>query len=510
MARDLTIPLQPKDRYFRLLDTARSVIPYDAACLLRLENRTLVPMANVGLQPGIQELRFELCDHPRLDIVLKASTPVRFDPQSSLPDPFDGFIEGVDPKTSRVHACTGCVVTDGGEVIGALTFDALDAEAFDEVSDRDLETWAALAGAAMRMTSLLETMKQKIDHSSALAEDLHKTIFESTEETMIGTSLAMRRLISDIHVVAPSMMPVLITGETGVGKELVARRIHSGSDRSHEPMVQVNCAALPLSIAESELFGHVKGAFTGACADRLGKFEISDHGTLFLDEIGELPLELQGKLLRVLETGEIQRVGSDQMIQVDVRLIAATNRDLQSEVKEGRFRADLYHRLAGFPIHVAPLRERKSDIPLLADHFVGRCRRRLGIPPAQISPEALQLLMGETWMGNVRELENVISRGMLRAARSRRPRQGVVLEARHLDLRPVGNPPAADPIDFIRSVPTDHLGFRERCDLCKRSRIEELLEKNHGNWAATARALGMHRSNLHRLASRLGMKPRNP
>lgn len=506
MARDLTIAFEPEERYRRILSTARSVIPYDAACLMRLEGNDLIPIATIGLRPETLSERFDHHVHPRLDVILRSSIPVRFDPQTTLPDPFDGFIEGIDAEQFPVHACAGCAITDEGAVIGALTFDALDASAFDQVDNRDLETWAALAGAAMRIASLLSSMKQKIDHSAAVAENLHKNIAESTGEAMIGSSPTMRKLINEINVVAPSLLPVLITGETGVGKELVARRVHSASERRNEPLIQVNCAALPLSIAESELFGHVKGAFTGAHADRLGKFEIADKGTLFLDEIGELPLDLQGKLLRAIQNGEVQRVGSDELIKVDVRLITATNRDLQTEVREGRFRADLYHRLAGFPIHVAPLRERRDDIPLLADHFVGRCRRRLGVAPVRISTEAMEQLSAEPWMGNIRELDNVISRGMLRAARGGSPPGMTVLKASHLDLGAEQPSPAASVVDALSPVPAANLNFSERCDLCKRTRIDESLAENSGNWAAAARTLGMHRSNLHRLASRLGMK----
>ncbi len=508
MARDLTVALEPGERYRRILSTAHSVIPYDAACLLLLEGTELTPVATVGLRAAIAGERFEREDHPRLDAILRSSIPVRFDPETTLPDPFDGFVEGVDADKFPVHACAGCAITDEGTVIGAITFDALHADAFDSVENRDLETWAALAGAAMRIASLLSSMKQKIDHSAAVAKNLHKNMSESTGEAMIGSSLNMRKLINEINVVAPSQLPVLITGETGVGKELVARRVHSTSTRRDEALIQVNCAALPLSIAESELFGHVKGAFTGAHADRLGKFEIAHEGTLFLDEIGELPLDLQGKLLRAIQNGEVQRVGSDKLVRVDVRLITATNRDLQGAVRDGQFRADLYHRLAGFPLHVTPLRERRDDIPLLADHFVANCRRRLGVEPVRIAPDAMQKLTSEAWMGNVRELEYVISRGMLRASRGPNPPGMTLLKASHLDL---GSEPVAAAAtmvsDAVRAVPAAAgLGFSERCDLCKRTRIEDSLEENKGNWAAAARNLGMHRSTLHRLASRLGMK----
>jgi anaerobic nitric oxide reductase transcription regulator len=195
---------------------------------------------------------------------------------------------------------------------------------------------------------------------------------------MVGASPALQRLLEETAMVAGSEMTVLITGETGVGKERVAQQLHELSRRREEALIHVNCAALPESIAESELFGHVAGAFTGAARDRAGKFEVADGGTLFLDEIGELPLTLQPKLLRALQSGEIQRVGSDRVHRVNVRVVAATNRDLQREVERGRFRADLYHRLAVFPLRVPPLRERREDVPLLAAHFADLARRGWG------------------------------------------------------------------------------------------------------------------------------------
>jgi anaerobic nitric oxide reductase transcription regulator len=204
-----------------------------------------------------------------------------------------------------------------------------------------------------------------------------------------------------------------VTGETGVGKELVARHVHAGSRRREEAIIHVNCAALPESVAESELFGHVAGAFTGAVRDRAGKFEVADGGSLFLDEIGELPLSLQPKLLRALQQGEIQRIGSDRLHRVDVRIIAATNRDLISEVERGRFRADLYHRLAVYPIRVPALRERREDIPLLATHFADSTRRRLGLGPLRLGEDVRERLAAADWPGNVRELENVVNRAVL-------------------------------------------------------------------------------------------------
>jgi anaerobic nitric oxide reductase transcription regulator len=325
---------------------------------------------------------------------------------------------------------------------------------------------------------------------------------------LLGVSPASRRLREEIALVSASDLGVLITGETGVGKELVARHVHSASPRRDEALIHVNCAALPESIAESELFGHVAGAFTGAQRDRAGKFEVADGGSLFLDEIGELPLVLQPKLLRALQQGEIQRVGSDRAHRVDVRVIAATNRDLPREVERGRFRADLYHRLAVFPLRVPPLRERREDIPILATHFVDAARRRLGLGRLRLSDEARERLVAASWPGNVRELENVLSRAVLRAAWGRRDDEKIVVEAAHLDLGPAPDAPAlpVEPHPADSPVePPSPLG--DRVDAFRRRAISDALERNGGSWAAAGRELGLHRSNLHHLAKRLGIGP---
>ena len=268
-------------------------------------------------------------------------------------------------------------------------------------------------------------------------------------------------------------------------------------------MIDVNCAALPISIAESELFGHVAGAFTGAVKDRAGKFEVADGGTLFLDEIGELPLELQPKLLRALQHGEIQRVGSDRVHHVNVRVIAATNRNLEREVQQGRFRADLYHRLAVFPLRVPPLRERREDIPLLASHFADAAARRIGVAGVRLDTSAKARLTEADWPGNVRELENAVARSVLRAAGTSHGADDVVtVTSSHLYLDSASGPAPAV------VAPADDQPFREQVAAFERRVIETAIKQHGGNWAAAARALGMHRSNLHHLAARLGLRDR--
>lgn len=237
--------------------------------------------------------------------------------------------------------------------------------------------------------------------------------FEHEFQEIVGNSDQMKYLLFKIQQVAPTNTGVLIQGETGTGKELVARAIHSASSRKARTMVKINCATLPASLIESELFGHEKGAFTGAQAKKPGRFEVADGGTLFLDEIGELPLELQSRLLRVLQEGEFERLGSSQTRKVDVRIIAATNRDLKQEVQNGRFREDLWYRLNVFPITVPPLRQRKSDIPVLVNFFVNQFNRKLGRSVNTISPQSMRRLQDYFWPGNVRELANVVERALI-------------------------------------------------------------------------------------------------
>ncbi len=230
---------------------------------------------------------------------------------------------------------------------------------------------------------------------------------------MIGQSSALQKVGEQIDLVAPTDSSVLITGESGTGKELVAREIHRRSSRSNRPLIKLNCAAIPRELYDSEFFGHTKGSFTGAVRDRVGRFELADGGTLFLDEIGEIPLDLQSKLLRVLQEGELERVGDEVTRKVDVRVIAATNRDLKAESESKRFRSDLYYRLSVFPIELPPLSERKEDIPLLAEHLLSQLARKLGRPAPRLTIANVQELQRYDWPGNVRELQHVLERALI-------------------------------------------------------------------------------------------------
>jgi transcriptional regulator with GAF, ATPase, and Fis domain len=258
-----------------------------------------------------------------------------------------------------------------------------------------------------------------LEHLKALERENEWLLDEIRSQSgfghIIGASHALKKVLEQISMVAPTQAGVLILGESGTGKELVARAIHDLSERRGKPLVRVNCASVPKELFESEFFGHVRGAFTGAIKDRIGRFELADGGTLFLDEIGEIPLDLQSKLLRVLQEGQFEKVGEDRTRTVNVRVIAATNRDLLSEAKAGRFRLDLYYRLSVFPIELPPLRDRREDIGALADHFIREAARRSGIQPPRLTKALVRELEAYDWPGNVRELQNVLERAVILA-----------------------------------------------------------------------------------------------
>ncbi|WP_044965082.1 nitric oxide reductase transcriptional regulator NorR [Sorangium cellulosum] len=508
VALDLTTSLGAEDRYRRLLEAVRHVVPCDAACLMRYQDGVLVPLAAHGLAPEALGRTFCTKAHPRLDILCHAEAPVRFAPDTELPDPFDGLLASDATALAHVHACLGCPLRVEGTLIGLLTADARDPRAFEGVDAATLSWLGALAGAAVRTSQLIDALEHSAERLGLVADDLRRAAERERGASLLGTSPAMQRLRDEIALVGPSDLTVLITGETGVGKELVARAVHAASGRRGEPLLHVNCAALPESVAESELFGHVRGAFTGAEQSRPGKLEVADKGTLLLDEIGELPLSIQPKLLRALQEGEVQRVGADRSLRVDVRVVAATNRDIEREVAEGRFRADLFHRLNVYRLAVPPLRERRSDIPLLAGHFCDEARARLGVGPVRLTKAARELLAAGAWPGNVRELENTVFRMVLQASRGVPRGAPVVVKPAHLGVDvAAASEPAAREDDAEKATPAAAAApLNEQVDAFQRGLIERAVAQHDGNWAAAARSLGMHRSNLHHLAKRLGLR----
>jgi anaerobic nitric oxide reductase transcription regulator len=499
---NLTANLSMKERHSRFLEIFARITGNQACALLRYQEPEglLVPVAVRGLSHEVLGRKFRPEEHPRLAAIVRSRIPLRFPADDPRPDPYDGLLSGDGRGNLSVHSCLGCSLYNENTLFGVLSADSLAVGAFDRVDDHVFQTFAAIATVALRYETYIGTLEKLAQHRGLVTTEL---VNEALERScpVLGDSPAMRALGRDLDLVARTDLAVLLMGETGVGKEVLARIIHSRSLRAGQPLVYVNCAALPEALAESELFGHVRGAFSGAGADRAGKFELADGGTLFLDEVGELPLAIQAKLLRAVQFGEIQRLGSDRSHRADVRILAATNRPLAEEVKSGRFRADLYHRLSMYPLHVPPLRERIVDIPVLAGHFLDQARVRLGLRRLSMTPATLRALSGYPWPGNVRELEHVMLRAALRA--SARQGEAVVLEAGDLDI----DPKAARPAEPARAdAPESALSLAGAVDEFQRKFIRSALAEARGNWAEAARSLGVDRGNLHRLARRLGLK----
>ena len=311
---------------------------------------------------------------------------------------------------------------------------------------------------------------------------------------MVWKGEAMQRVMAQVERVAASESRVCILGETGTGKELVARTIHERSARSAGPFVTLNCAAVPAELIESELFGHEKGSFTGASGRHIGKFEQADQGTIFLDEIGDMPVNMQAKLLRVLEEGEVERIGGDKPVAVNVRVVVATHRDLEARVREEKFRQDLFHRIYVFPLSLPPLRERDEDIPALVEHFAAQVCAQNGWKPVPFTPEAMEALQSYPWPGNVRELRNMVERLMLLATNGQVNLDTVQLAMPKVSI--AGNASGG----MIGSGP-----LADRVQSFEREVILAELKRSHHNMSLAAKALGLERSHLYKKAEQLGI-----
>lgn len=522
LVAELPSRLPETERYRRLLAALRAVLPGDAAALLRCERGEngddwLRPLAIDGLSPDTLGRRFRVAEHPRFAALLAAGQALRFPTDTDLPDPYDGLVAHHSGAPLPVHDCMGCVLQVDGQPWGLLTLDALQPGRFS--GDGPLHTLQAfcnLASATVATAAHLRQLEQSVHNERQRAEHFRRHTPVASPR-LLGHSAAMRALQRDIATVAASDLAVLITGETGVGKELVAQALHAQSDRADQAFVSINCAALPDTLVESELFGHVRGAFTGAVGDRQGKFEQAHQGTLFLDEVGELPLVTQAKLLRVLQSGQIQRLGLDRERTVDVRIIAATNQDLAAAVHAGRMRADFFHRLSVYPLQVPPLRAREGDVLVLAGYFLERTRSQFGLDGLRLEADAQSALLAHHWPGNVRELEHAVRRAVLHALRRPRPAgQFLGVTAQDFALTPALIAAGADAasskgqFDLNFTAPTacaDGVSLRSAVAQYERHLVEQALQTHGYRWAAAARALHMDRANLQRLAKRLGLMP---
>lgn len=401
-------------------------------------------------------------------------------------------------ESQRIRGFGGGPIIYKDEVLGVLG-------AFSRTNPQpEMREWGQvfadhIAGAIANARAFEEIQRLKAQLEQQNAYLLEEVVEAKAWGELVGQSAAMGQVVSQIDLVAPTDASVLILGETGTGKELVAHEIHRRSRRQDKPLVRVNCASVPKDLYESEFFGHVKGSFTGAIRDRAGRFETAEGGTLFLDEIAEVPLELQSKLLRVLQEKRYERVGEDRTRRADVRIIAATNRDLKKEVEAGRFREDLYYRLNVFPIQIAPLRQRKDDIPLLAQHFVQQSVKELRCPKPRLTRAGVIRLQSYDWPGNVRELQNVIERAVIVA-------RGGVLE---FDL-PVREAPAATRSQ-ARRTEEGELGFLTEAELRQRERENLLTVLEKTQWKikgpdGAAELLGIKPNTLMARIRAMGLK----
>lgn len=402
-------------------------------------------------------------------------------------------------EQEQIRTCGATPITYKGEILGAIV--GFTRAAHSEEGRPWGLVFANHVGAAIANARAFEEIRRL----KALLEQQNAYLREEVVEArafgeLVGQSAALRQIGSQIDLVGPTEASVLILGETGTGKELVAREIHRRSQRRDGPLVRVNCASIPQDLFESEFFGHVRGAFTGAVKDRAGRFETAEGGTLFLDEIGEVPLDMQGKLLRVLQEKRYERVGDDRTRQANVRIIAATNRDLKKAVAAGRFREDLYYRLHVFPIQVAPLRERRDDIPLLARHFVERSAKELRCPLPRLTRAAVIQLQNYDWPGNVRELRNVIERAVILA------RGGAL----RFDLPGLPTAPAAAPAKTAGPV-SSGATFLTEVEMLQRERENLLAVLEQSGWKikgadGAAELLGVKPTTLLSRLKKMGLK----
>ncbi len=353
------------------------------------------------------------------------------------------------------------------------------------------------------LNRLLLTIRNALDRNTLVVENrrMRQTLREQHDLTpILGESVPVQQIRSTIERVAPTEARVLITGEAGTGKELVARWIHHLSPRSGGPLIEVNCAAIPSELIESELFGHEKGSFTGAMKQRIGKFELADKGTLFLDEIGDMSLSAQAKVLRALQENRISRVGGDRSIAVDVRIVAATNKDLLALMEKAEFRDDLYHRLSVILLNVPPLRDRREDISILAEHFLTRLARRNGLQPKTFTQAALDRLRQFEWKGNIRELHNVLERLLILS-------DGEHIEAADVDRLVRAGGAAHDPLAEMLDGSESFSEFRDRAE---KLFLERKLAKYDWNVSRTAEAIGIQRSHLYNKLAKYDLERDKP
>ncbi len=488
-----------------ILEAVGRVVEADLFAILLLDAPDrLVTVAARGrlATPRLEGLRVGLESRPTLRAALGRDEPTLLSEHhhGREPDTFEGAV-----PLPGDHSCLVAPLRDGGRLLGAMTLDAAACGVFSGDQVRAVGAFALLAARVVAAEEAADRLALRVERLAAERASLDPE--GPAGATLVGRSPSFRAAVERLRLVAPTPAAVLVTGETGTGKEQAARAVHQWSPRARGPFIALNCSALQPELALSELFGHEKGAFTGAHRRRAGRFELADGGTLFLDEIAELPPGAQAQLLRVLQEGTFERVGGSITLRSDVRIVAATHRDLAEEVRRGRFREDLLFRIGVFPVHLPPLRERPGDVALLAAHFLSRLRERLGMPELALAGDALRALEAHDWPGNVRELANVLERAAILAGGRR-------IEPRHLDLSPPGAPETrgagSSPAETLVVPP----GYRLPRNLSRLDRVqaEEILRalgEAGGRIAGkggAASLLGLPPGTLRSRIARLGLR----
>jgi len=488
------------DLLARALDRLADVVPYDLAAVLELDGDELRVRAARGrlADHRVRAHRIALADAAPVREALASGRPrvLEGDDHAHVGDVYDGVLD-----LPHGHSCMVVPLQVGEHALGAMTFDREQCVTYDDTVVNVAAIYGhiiALAMTAAHQAQLLDAYRHRLEERHRLLEQdvaPHSDYDRSRNEQVLYMARMARQ-------VAPTDVPVLITGETGVGKEVLARAVHGWSARKAGPFIKINCAALPDNLVESELFGHTRGAFSGATDDRPGRFAVANGGSLLLDEIGDLPLPVQAKLLRVLQEGTFEPVGSDRTVKVDVRILAATHVDLQRAIETGRFREDLYYRLNVFPVRVPALRERLEDVPLIAGEFLAELTRRTGRGPWTLTQQAIDALRGHDWPGNVRELINVLERATILV-----PSGDLVVDLAGAPVAPVPKVPAA--IGPAASEP-NIAAFEPRALVeVEKEHIRRVLDLTGGKLygeGGAAELLGMKPSTLQSRMSKHGIK----
>lgn len=477
-----------------VLDSLKELVDYELAVVLGVDSHDRLRVQSAK-GPLVSErlLNFSISLETRPDLreILKQGKPVLVNTDSDIPDTYAGLID-----LPESHSCLVAPLVTEHSIIGMLTLDHRECGKFTEGIIRFIAVISRLLALALAQARLGSELREK---NEALLSERNSLLNPDASffKGIAGSSPAWLSVLEAVKLVAATPSPVLILGETGTGKEEIAKLIHRLSDRSNGPFVALNCSALPASLAESELFGHEKGSFTGAHGSRKGRFELADGGTLFLDELGDIPMEIQPKLLRALQEASISRVGAEKTIAVDIRVIAATHVNLLEAVRRGSFREDLYYRVAVFPLQLPALRERGEDIIQIAGHFLERLKRQQGWEGLALSPQGAQYLMQLDWPGNVRELKNTMERAAILSRGGIIGPQELGYGAQH-----VWYGECADSGSISRTSSPGSLK-----DIEKKA-IEEALEKSAGRIygeGGTAAMLGLKPSTLQSRMKKLGL-----